>query len=363
MQVGQNQAISEPLAGVNPAAPIKAAPEKELHQKTAIIEPDSSHLDSKNGKAQPHVTFVQDPAQTEKAKPAKLTGIEVGGSILNDSNMFVQDEDDLGMTTSYTAYTKLAFSNANGSSTDIFLNHGSALHTQFLSKADQVTQQSTLTTQDFEVGVRNNAWLLSNPHFSTGAKLQFKGIDTNPASGWANVQADLHHFAGLRQYQNQANPYVSDAAYLTPMATLDFEQETIKAKIYLKTEAHTALGAMIPMQQNSDFYTPIRADASGSVKFGYAYQDKPLIYLKMDGGISNDPLPYNRDQGTLGAVGLALGNEFTLSKRKNRDINLLLETKVIQPFGNLPGNPLPDQPGKHELIHEMFNLKLQFKLK
>lgn len=371
------------LPPVKPPAPASSSSEnqpadKALQASQPEATADSSQLESKNGKALTSVSLMTRPeapmdgsqtgAKVPKAKaPAstgpKLTAIEVGGSILNDSNMFVKHEDDLGMTTSYAAHAHLDFANSNGSQTHVDLNNRSALHTQFLSQEHDLTHQSTLTVNEYEAGIRNNAWLMKSPHFSTGARLQYKSVDTNPASGWANVQAGLHSMAHLRQYQNHQNPFVGDQSYLTPMATLNFEDEKIKGHLYLKTEAETALGTMIPLQQRQDFKTPLRGDLSGSVKFGYAYRDKPLIYMKLDGNLSNDPLPYNRDQGTLGSAGLALGNEFTLMKRKNMDVNLFLETKVIQPFGNLPNNPLPDQPGKHDLLHEMFNLKLQLKLK
>lgn len=357
MQVNPHQAKSAPALHSTAQPPLPGDPkpkekiEKEPNATHQAFKPDSTHVTPQKGKAQPTVELVQ------------LTAVDLGSSILNDSNFLVKDEDDLGMTTSYTAHIKASFAHPNGSQTDVVFNNRSALHTQFLAKEKALTHQSTLTTNEFEVGVRNNHWLLHNPRFSTGAQLQYKGIDTDPHSGWANVQADLHQMGNLRQYQNHANPFVGNQAYLTPMATLDFADEKIHGKMYLKTEGHTALGTMIPLQQNRDFYTPLRADASGSVKFGYAYQDRPLIYLKLDGQLSNDPLPYDRDHGTLGSVGLALGNEFRLMQRKNMDVNLFLETKVIQPYGNLGHNPLPDQSGKHDLIHQMVNFKLQFKLK
>jgi len=344
----------------------------ESQQTTQELKSDSSHLASKTGKAMPVISLLSDPPPSDpqqanqvkpETKPFRLSSVAFGASILNDSNLFVKNEDDLGMTTSYTAHARLAFANSNGSRTELFFNNRSALHSQLLLREEHLTHQSTLTTNEFEVGIRNNAWLLHNPHLSAGAKLQYKGIDTNPASGWANVQASLHEMANLRSYQNHQNPFVGNQAYLTPMVTLDFEAERIQGPLYLKTEAQTGLGTMIPLQQNRDFQTPLRADAYGSVKFGYAYQERPLIYLKMDGHISNDPLPYNRDHGTLGALGLALGNEFSLMQRKNMDVNLFLETRLLKPYGNLPNNPLPDQTGKHDVIHEMFNLKLQLKFK
>ncbi|PKL79701.1 MAG: hypothetical protein CVV27_01475 [Candidatus Melainabacteria bacterium HGW-Melainabacteria-1] len=358
----------DPVAGPHPATPDPSNPPSTAQD----AKPDSSQVTSKSGNAMPVMSLLPDPPPTSDPtkpgakpdpKPFKLTSVDVGASILNDSNLFVKDEDDLGMTTSYAAHANLSFLNRNGSQTDVSFNNRSALHSQFLARENDLTHQSTLTTNEFEVGIRNNDWLLNNPHFSAGAKLQYKGVDTNPASGWANVQAGLHDLGNLRQYQNHENPFVGDQAYLTPMLTLDFEDENIKGHLYLKTEAKTGFGTMIPMQQNRDFQTALRADAYGSVKFGYAYRDRPLIYLKMDGNISNDPLPYNRDHGTLGAMGLAIGNEFSLMKRKNMDLNLFLETRLLQPYGNLPNNPLPNQTGKHDLIHEMFNLKLQIKLK
>ena len=372
MQVRRLQDSPASLPPVNPAVPTTAQPkapspnpiaetaDKALNPAKPILQADSSQLDNKTGKALPTVSLMTDPPAKQTTQ---LTSVDIGASMLNDSNLFVKNEDDLGMTTSYSAHANLGFAHANGSKTNVFLNNRSALHTQFLAQENDLTHQSTLTSNEFEVGIRNNAWLLKSPHFSSGAKLQYKGIDTNPASGWANVQAGLHDMAHLRQYQNHKNPFVSNQSYLTPMLTLDFENENIQGKLYLKTEAQTALGTMIPLQQKRDFQTPLRADASGSVKFGYAYRDKPLIYLRAEGNLSNDPLPYNRDHGTLGSVGLAIGNEFTVLRRKNMDITLAMETKVLQPYGNFSNSPLPNQPGKHDLIHEMVNLKLQIKLK
>lgn len=415
MQIGKNQVLSGIFPSVNKIGQTKLPAQKDVNEKINVFKEDNSNLASKSGNAVTNMNIMcvepqeklnevdesnscleNKPAEKEKpvaedicaleetpdgqpekgknisnfssktqtSNRLKLTGIDIGSSILNDSNMFVKNEDDLGMTTSYTAGTNFSFLNNNDSKTNIFINNSSALHTQFLSKENSITNQSLLTTKDFEVGFNNNSWLLKNPNFSTGAKIQFKDIDTNTSSGWANVQKGLHNFANLRQYQNQENPFVSDESYLTPMITMDFEKEKIvKEKLYFKTEVKTAVGPMIPMQQNSKFYTPVRADAYSSVKIGYSYMNHPLIYLKADGNISNEPLPYNRDQGTLGVVGVAIGNEIPLMKREKVDVTLFLESKVLKPYGNLPNNPLPDQSGKHDIIHEMFNVKLRINFK
>lgn len=365
---------------VQPAtSPAQAASEPAPAAAAQAVESDRAEVESKPGKARPTINLVsEDPpakgaangtgsdapaAKPRPPRPFSLIGVEVGGSILNDSNFFVKHEDDLGMTTSYGAQLGLSISHIDGSKSNLFFKNRSALHTQFLGREGTLTHQSLLTTNELEVGGRTNAGLFKDPRFSVGGRLSYKGIDTNPHSGWANVQTRLHESANLRQYQNHENPFVNDQAYLTPMATLDFEDEAIKGRLYTKTEADAGLGTMIPLQGNQDFMTPLRADASGSFKFGYAYHDKSIVYLKMSGELSNDPLPYQRDHGTLGSFGLALGNEFRLVNGKNMDLNLGLETRVIQPFGNLGNNPLPNQTGKHDLIHEMFNLKVKIALK
>lgn len=393
MQVNQNK---NTIVGEQPASITKKTDNTNLSIPQENKEPvnnskkDSSKLESKLGKASSNISLVDPPKDNEDKKPKntkdkltekkttevsnkqsesqkssfKLKSVEVGGSILNDSNFLVKNEDDLGMTTSYTAHTNLSFSGRNNSKTNIFLNNNSALHTQFLSKENNVTKQSLLTTQDFEIGINNNKIIGKNPDFSFGAKIQYKNIDTNPNSGWANFQKSFHDLGHLRQYDNQENPFVNDQSYVTPMITMDYEKEKIgNNKLYFKSEVKAAAGMMIPMQQNSNFYTPVRADAYGSVKFGYSHNSMPLIYVKADANLSNEPLPYNRDHGTAGSVGLAIGNEISLAKKKKMDVSLLLETKVVQPFGNLPNNPLPDQYGKHDMIHEMFNLKLKINLK
>ena len=147
------------------------------------------------------------------------------------------------------------------------------------------------------------------------------------------------------------------------MLTAAYENESITGKAYLKTEAQAGVGPMIPLQKQSDFYTPVMAQASGSIKFGYAYRELPIIFIKAEGGISNEPLTYHRDQGTLGAVGFSIGNEFKLMRGEKADLSLFLESRVLKPFGNLPNNALPAQVGKHDFIHEMVNFKLKLTLK
>lgn len=336
-----------------PATPSKSPvpPKTSSRQpvaQQAVVQADQSQIQSKTGQALPNL---------------KLTEVDFGGSYLNDSNVLVQHEDDLGMTTSYRAEANLKFTDATGSQTRINLDHRSALHSQFLSQANDVTEQSLITTQDYSLGVSNNTLLNSAPELSVGASLNFKGIDTNPHSGWANTQAQLHESANLRQYHNQENPFVKNEAYITPMLTAAYENESITGHLYLKTEAQVGVGPMIPLTLNHDFYSPLMAQASGGIKFGYAYRELPIVFMKVEGGLSNEPLTYQRDHGTLGAVGFSIGNEFKLMRGKKADLSLFLESKVLKPFGNMSQNPLPDQSGKHDLIHEMVNFKLKLTLK
>lgn len=346
-------AVHPPKTEGNNTVPPKADPLKTAQ--------DQNQIKSQAGLAMPSLDL--DLPQYSPQEGARLTEIELGGGYLNDSNFFVKQEDDLGMTTSYRAQANLGFTHASGSETHVNLDHRSALHSQFLSQANDITEQSLITTQDYTLGVSNNAFLNKDPRLSAGVSLNFKGMDTNPHSGWANTQASLHEQANLRQYHNQENPFVQNESYLTPMLTAAFENESITGKRYLKTEAQVGMGPMIPLQQNRDFYSPLMAKASGSIKFGYAYRELPIVFLKVEGGVSNEPLPYQRDHGTLGAVGFSIGNEFKLRRGEKADLSLFLESKVIQPFGNMTHNPLPDQSGKHDLIHEMVNVKLKLTLK
>lgn len=353
MQINLSQGFQESLPTVPKGTPPAAAGTNNVTPKK--VEP--LHIDTS------HISQIK--SQTGLALPTldlQLTEIDFGGSYLNDSNVLVKHEDDLGMTTSYRAQANLGFAHTNGTQTNVHLEHQSALHTQFLSHANNVTEQSLLTTQGYSLGISNDALLGNAPEFSLGASINFKGIDTNPHSGWANTQAWLHESANLRQYQNQENPFAQNEAYLTPMLTAAYENESITSKSYLKAEAQAGVGPMIPLSQNHDFYSPLMAQASGSIQFGYAYRELPLVFLKVEGALSNEPLTYQRDHGTLGAVGFSIGNEFRLMRGEKADLSLFLESKVIQPFGNMTHNPLPDQSGKHDLIHEMLNFKLKLSL-
>lgn len=118
---------------------------------------------------------------------------------------------------------------------------------------------------------------------------------------------------------------------------------------------------MIPLSQEQQLFTPIRAEAGAGVTIGHAPKEHPLIYLRTDAQISNEPLSTHKDHRTIGIVGVAIGNEIPIIKRDKINVILFMETQLIKPFGSYQmGNPLPDQPGKIDLNYKMVDFKLQF---
>ena len=150
---------------------------------TAHGSADQAQIQSRPGLALPTIDLELPPGieasgvslspHDPPSKGLRLTDVDLGGSYLNDSNLFVNNEDDLGMTTSYRAQANLHFADAAGSQTRLNLDHRSALHSQFLSQANNLTEQSLITTQDYKLGVSNNA-LLGN-HKNEAFSPEFPG--------------------------------------------------------------------------------------------------------------------------------------------------------------------------------------------
>lgn len=294
----------------------------------------------------------------------KLKGISFGGEYLNDSNMFMKVEDDLGMTSSFSGHLNLMFSDKNNSMTNFGLEYQPSLHTQLLSIDDDHEKQSVISSSKYIFSVKNNSFLINNKDFSIGTFLKYSRFNTDPDSGFANVQLNLHDNHGFTSYLNQENPYVQDESYITPGISIDYEKiKILKGKCYLKAEAALGLGAMIPLKKETQLYTPIQGSLRTAMTIGYAPKGHPLIYLKVDTGISNEPLPYNRDHGMLGVVGVGIGNEIPLMKKDKLDIILFLETKMLKPYGSREGGPIPAQSGRRDIIHSMAFVKLKFILK
>ena len=167
---------------------------------------------------------------------------------------------------------------------------------------------------------------------------------------------------GLREYNNINNPHMNNEAYISTMGTVDYEKiKAFKGSCYLKTNANAGVGFMIPLSGEQQLFTPIRAEAGAGVTAGYSPKEHPLIYPRTDAQISNEPLSTQKDHGTIGIVGVAIGNEIPIIKRDKINVILFMETQLIKPFGSYQlGNPLPDQPGKFDFNHKMVDFKLQF---
>jgi hypothetical protein len=316
------------------------------------------------------------------SNPLKLKTVTFGGGQFNDSNMFVKAPDDLGMTASFDIGANFSFADKYNSKTDIYLLNQSSLHSQFLgsnqvylgddnfeSKYDydndgnyELIDQSILSVNSFMIGAKNNTFLIKNPNISIGAMLGVKTINTDPNSSWGQFQGNRHHNNELRTYSNQSNPFMTNESYITPMATIDFEKASIyKAHCYLKSEASIAAGPVIPLQSRSLLYTPIQANIKAAMAVGYAPKQHPLIYLRAEANLSNESLPYERDNATIGIVGVAIGNEIPLIRRDKIKVLLLMETKIAKPFGNNNfSNSLPNQSGKQDILHKAIDVKLRF---